>query len=146
MQLTIQTTFLNVTDLHRSIEFYRDVLELRQVSQGDRVAALMVNETEPSQVLVLREVGPRAFHPGRGSVGLRMLGLEAGSLEELDVIEQRLAERQVLLGQLETETYRAVHGLDPDRTELSVASSLTGGPIASEDWHHLDDSVYGLGE
>jgi hypothetical protein len=75
-----------------------------------------------------------------------MLGLEVGSLEELDVIEQRLAERRVLLGQLETETYRAVHGLDPDRIELSVVSSLTGGPIQSEDWHHLDDNVYAFGE
>jgi catechol 2,3-dioxygenase-like lactoylglutathione lyase family enzyme len=146
MQLTIQTALLNVSDLDRSIEFYRDVLELMPVSQGDRVAALMVSETERRQVLVLREVGAKAFHPGRGGLGLRMLSLEAGSLEELDVIEHRMAERQVLLGRLETEKYRVIHGLDPDRIELSVASSLTGGPIQSEDWHHLDDSVYALGE
>ena len=44
MELTIRTVLLNVTDLKRSIDFYRDVFDLRLVSGGDRVTALMINE------------------------------------------------------------------------------------------------------
>jgi hypothetical protein len=80
MRLSIQASLLNVSDLERSIEFYRDVCELRPVGRGDRVAALMIDETDRRQVLVLREVGGPHLHAGRGSIGPRLLALEAASL------------------------------------------------------------------
>jgi catechol 2,3-dioxygenase-like lactoylglutathione lyase family enzyme len=87
MELTIQTALLNVSDLQQSIEFYRDVLDLRLVSQGDRVAALMIDEKYRGQVLVLRELGRNAHRGGRGTIGVRMLSFEAGSVAELAAIE-----------------------------------------------------------
>ena len=33
-------------------------------------------------------------------------------------------------------------GVDSDRIQVSVSSSLTGAPIRSEDWNHLDQMVY----
>jgi catechol 2,3-dioxygenase-like lactoylglutathione lyase family enzyme len=144
MQLTIQTALLNVTDLKQSIAFYQDVLDLRLVSQGDRIAALMIYEQDRRQVLLLRELGRGAYHGGRGVIGLRMLAFEAGSLSELEIIEGRLVDRQALVWQARTDTYRAVIGLDPDRIEISVAASLTGGPIRSQDWNKIDDMIYGI--
>jgi hypothetical protein len=35
--------------------------------------------------------------------------------------------------------------VDPDRTEICVASSLTGTPISSEDWNEVDDAIYMMG-
>ena len=35
-------------------------------------------------------------------------------------------------------------GLDPDRIEVSVSSSLAGTPITSEDWQNLDDTIYAI--
>ena len=144
MELTIQTALLNVTDLEQSIAFYREVLDLSLVSQGDRVAALMVYEQGRRQVLLLRELGRGAYHGGRGVIGLRMLSFEAGSTGELETIERRLGQRQALVWQGQTETYRVVIGLDPDRIEISFASSLTGAPILREDWNKIDDIIYGF--
>jgi catechol-2,3-dioxygenase len=142
MELTIQSVLLNVADLNRSVEFYRDVFGLGVVSEGDRVAALMISGKSRRQVLLLREIGANALHAGRRSIGLRMLSFEAGSVDELDVIEQRLVLREALVWRERTGTYSAIMGLDPDRTEVSVASSLTGGAIRREDWQTLDDLIY----
>jgi catechol-2,3-dioxygenase len=146
MELSIQAALLNVTDVQHSIEFYRDVFNLRLVSQGDRVAALMIDEKYRRQVLVLRELGRNAHRGGRGSIGVRMLSFEAGSLTELDAIEQRLVERQALLWQRQrTEAYTSIMGVDPDRIEIAVAASnVTGTPIRSEDWKELDDMIYAI--
>jgi catechol 2,3-dioxygenase-like lactoylglutathione lyase family enzyme len=144
MDLTIQATFLNVSDLAQSVEFYSDVFDLRVESQTEGVAALMINKETRSQVLVLREIGRNAYHGGRGNIGPRLLSFEVGSLDELDVIEKRFAERQALASRYETETYRGIFCFDPDRIEVSVTSSLMAGPIRSEDWHHLGDMTYDI--
>jgi catechol 2,3-dioxygenase-like lactoylglutathione lyase family enzyme len=144
MELTIQTALLNVTDLTESIDFYRDVFDLTLVSKGDRVAVSKVNAKGRIQVLLLREVGRNAYHGGRGTIGVRMLSFEAGSTDELEIIEQRLTQRQALIWQGGTDTYRAVMGLDPDRVEIAVASSLDGAPIRLEDWNNLDDTIYAI--
>ena len=148
MRLSIQTSVLNVSELERSISFYQDVLELPIVSRTDQVAALMIDDTNRRQVLVLRATtGRRPTHPGGGSIGLRLLALEAGSLDELQVIEERLIERQAFIGRRRTEAWEFVLGVDPDRIEFSVASSALGsGPIRTEDWENLDEIVYTIGE
>ena len=66
MPLTIQTALLNVSDLSQSIEFYRDVFDLRLASQGDRVAALVISDKDRTQVLLLRGLGRNAYRGGRG--------------------------------------------------------------------------------
>ena len=147
MHLSLQASLLNVRNLARSIEFYRDVLDLHPIASGDRVAALMIDGTTRRQVLLLREVqSANPIHMGRGSIGPRMLGLEAGSLAELDVIEQRLTERNAFMGRRKTEVWEAIVGVDPDRIEITVSSSLTGAPIQWEHWTHLDKMIYEVGE
>jgi catechol 2,3-dioxygenase-like lactoylglutathione lyase family enzyme len=146
MQLSLQSSLLSVADLDRSIEFYREMLDLRLVSRSDRIAALLITETVRRQVLVLREVQSRyPTHPGSGSIGLRLLALESGSLAELEAIEQRLVGRQAFVRRHRTETWEAVIGVDPDRIEVSVAASLTGPAIQTEDWSHLDQMIYTVG-
>jgi catechol-2,3-dioxygenase len=145
MELSIQTALLNVTDLRRSIEFYQDVFDLRLASRRDEVAALMVHETDRRQVLLLRELPGKSLRAGQRSIGLRMLSFEVGSPEELEGIERKLVDRHSLVWQGRSETYRAIMGVDPDRTEICAASSLTGSPISSEDWNDVDDAIYMMG-
>jgi catechol-2,3-dioxygenase len=144
MELTIQAALLNVSDLKQSIDFYRDVFDLVVVSRADRVSVLMVSERDRRQVLLLRQLGRNAYRGGRGNIGYRMLSFEVGSPEELEVIEQRLVERQALVWQGQTQIYRAIMGLDPDRIEIAVASGLAGTPITSEAWQNLDDTIYAV--
>jgi catechol 2,3-dioxygenase-like lactoylglutathione lyase family enzyme len=142
MELSIQTVLVNVADLQQSVDFYLNVFDLRLTSQQDDAAALMVQEATRRQVLLLRQLHGGPHRVGRHIIGLRMLSFEAGTPEELEIIEQRLVERNALVWRKETETYRGLMGVDPDRTQICVASSLTRTPITSEDWKELDDSVY----
>jgi catechol-2,3-dioxygenase len=147
MQLSIQAALLNVGNLDRYVEFYQDVFGLRPTAQDDRVAVLMIDEMSRRQVLILREVaGAHPVHMGRGSIGPRLLALEADTPDELDVIEQRLTERKAFIGRRRTDTWEAIVGVDPDRIEVSVSSSLTGAPIESAHWDHLDQMAYEVGE
>jgi catechol-2,3-dioxygenase len=144
MELTIQAALINVSDLKQSVDFYRDVFDLHVISRADRVTAMMVNEDNRRQVVLLRELGRNAYHGGRGNIGLRMLSFEVGSPKELEVIEQKLVQRQALVWQGTTDTYRVIIGLDPDRIEVSITSSLTRTPITSQDWENLDDTIYAI--
>ena len=144
MELSIQAVLLNVSDLKQSIDFYRDVFDLGVVSEAYRVTAVMVSEKNRRQVLLLRELGHNATHGGRGNIGPRMLSFEVGSLEELETVEERLVQRQALVWHRQTGRYRAILGLDPDRVEVAIASSLTRTPITSEDWRNLDDAIYAI--
>ena len=141
MELSIQTALLNVTDLQQSIDFYKDVFDLELISQGEEVAALMILETNRRQVLLLRELRSGSHHAGRHNVGLRMLSFETGSPIELanHRAEARGAKRP-RLAQTDR-VLQGIMGVDPDRTEICAASSLTGSPISSEDWKELDDAM-----
>ena len=71
-----------------------------------------------------------------------MLSFEVGTTNGLDAIERKLAERNALIWHAQTETYKGIMGVDPDRTEIAVASSLTGTPITADDWKNVDDTIY----
>jgi catechol 2,3-dioxygenase-like lactoylglutathione lyase family enzyme len=146
MKLSIFASLFNVSDLHRSVSFYRDVFGLEVLSHDDKVASLTVDDSDQQQVLILREVGKGARQPGRGNVGSRLLVLTADSPDELDVIEQKLAERRALIGRRQTETWTAVVGYDPDHIEVAVSSSLTGDPVRIQSGDHVDQMVYEVGQ
>jgi catechol-2,3-dioxygenase len=147
LNLSIQMNLCNVSNLERSVEFYVAVYELRVVSRQDQVAALVVSEAERTQTLVLRQVPDiRGVHGGRWAIGPRFIAFEASSLEELELVSQRLSERQALAGRTRTDAWEAILGYDPDRIEVALAVGLTGSPIRSEDWHQLPDIVYQIGE
>jgi catechol 2,3-dioxygenase-like lactoylglutathione lyase family enzyme len=144
MKVSFHTVLLNVADLERSVEFYKGVFDFPVVGHRERATALLVAERDGRQIILLREVGQNAVHSGRGTIGPRAFGLEASSPEELGLIEQRLEQRNALLTHTHRETWEAILGVDPDRIEFSVASSLTGAPISSDDWHNIDPMVFSM--
>ena len=142
MQVTIQSSMLTVTDVDRSIEFYKGVFGFQTVARRDRVAALLVDETDRTQVLVLRGVDNRfPTHPGRGSIGIRVLAFEVASVDELEEIRQKLTERNAYIGSHRSAGYETVLGIDPDNIEMAVAAGLTGHPIRTSDWCTLDEMI-----
>jgi catechol 2,3-dioxygenase-like lactoylglutathione lyase family enzyme len=142
MNVNLHAVIFNVADLEKSVEFYRGVFDFPVIGQRGRATALLVHENDGRQVVVLREVGPNALHSGRGTIGPRVLGFEVGSLENLELIEQELEQRQALLTHPRRETWEAILGTDPDRNEFVVASSLTGAPISRDDWRNIDSMVF----
>jgi catechol 2,3-dioxygenase-like lactoylglutathione lyase family enzyme len=142
MDVNLHTVVLNVADLEKSVEFYRGVFEFPVIGRRGLATALLVHEDDGRQVVVLREVGANAVHPGRGTIGPRLVGFEVASPENLELIGQRLEQRQAPLTRLRRETWEAILGTDPDRIEFVVASSLTGGPISRDDWRNIDSMVF----
>ena len=129
---------LNVADVEKSINFYRGAFDLPVVSQREGLAALLVNEHNRRQVILLREVSSGALHSGRGTIGPRLLAFEASSSEELGLIEERLKQRRAFLRHEQGETYKAILGVDPDRIEISVATSVTDATISTDDWQNTE--------
>ena len=140
--MNVHVVLVNVRDLDKSVEFYRGVFDFPVIGQRGRATALLVNEDDRRQVLVLREAGPNAVHPGRGALGPRIFGFEVGSPEELELIEQRLEQRGTPLTHTRRETWEAIVGNDPDRVEFVAACSLTGAPISRDDWRNIDSMVF----
>jgi catechol-2,3-dioxygenase len=144
MKVNIHTVLVNVGDLDRSVEFYEGVFDFPVVGQRGRATALLVNEDSFRQVLVLREVGPNAVHPGRGTLGPRVFGFELDSSEEFELVEQRLKERSAPLTHTRRDTWEAILATDPDRIEFVAATSLTGAPISRDDWRDIDSMVFAM--
>ena len=84
------------------------------------------------------------IHGGRGTIGPRLVAFEGGSSDELATIEQRLSQRNAFVERIRTATYEGIIGVDPDRIEVSIATSTTGVPIRTEDWATIDDAIYGI--
>jgi catechol-2,3-dioxygenase len=143
--LSLQSILLNVNDLDRSVAFYSDVFEFRTYVRETDVAALEVSASDRRQVLVLRATG-NFRHPGRGVIGPRLISFEAGSLDEVNLVEARLDARKSLVGRRRAKGWEAVFGVDPDRNQVSIAAGRSGQPIGDDDWTMLDEAVYVVGE
>ena len=76
---------MNVADLNRSIDFYREVLGFTVLSQEEQLAAVSAPGSDHSQVIVLRAFGSSPIGGAR-HIGLRAFILEAESPDQLEQI------------------------------------------------------------
>jgi catechol 2,3-dioxygenase-like lactoylglutathione lyase family enzyme len=142
--VNFQGVVLNVSNLERSIDFYRDVFGFDLLSQRDQLAALGAPSSERSQVIVLRVLG--SGRSGGAHVGIRAFVLEVTSAD-LEQIEQALNGRNSLNGRItDNASWKGVIGQDPDRVAVAAVSPLGPGQIDQESWTVLHDSLYGIGE
>jgi catechol-2,3-dioxygenase len=117
---------LYVSDLDRSVAFYRDVLGFRRVPmtpEGFRGAAfLQAPGSTNDHDLGLFEIGARAGRStaGRATVGLYHLAWEVDTLDELAATARRLTEAGALVGTSDHGTTKSLYGKDPDGLEFEV--------------------------
>ena len=134
---------MNVADLDRSIDFYREVLGFTVLSQEEQLAAVSA-PGDQSQVIVLRAFGSSPIGGAR-HIGLRAFILEAESPDHLDQIASELESRKLLVTRRDHSEWTAVVGRDPDGVAVVVAWH-PGGKITKDNWGTLDDFLYGIGE
>jgi len=136
---------INVRDLSRSIDFYREVLGFTVLSQEEQLAAVSAPRSDLPQVIVLREIGSSPIGGAR-HVGLRAFLLEVDSVEELERIESDLNTRRLFVTRRSHPDWIAVVGLDPDEVAVVVTCDPRGERITQEGWKTLDDFLYEIGE
>ncbi|HEY1653346.1 MAG TPA: VOC family protein [Acidimicrobiales bacterium] len=143
--MNFQGVVMNVADLNRSIDFYREVLGFTLLSQEEQLAAVSAPGNEQPQVIVLRAFGNSPVGGAR-HVGLRSFILEADSADQLDRIASDLKSRGLLVSRRDHDDWTAAVGRDPDGIAVVVASQPSGGRITQQGWKTLDDFLYGIGE
>ena len=125
---------LYVRDVERSVAFYSEVLGFRVVMGMPGAAFLQAEASSNDHDLGLFEVGADAgaSPAGRGTVGLYHLAWEVDTLDELERIAGRLADRGALVGASDHATTKALYAKDPDGLEFEV-SWLVPADLLTED-------------
>ena len=126
----------NVTDLNRSIDFYRQVLDFTVLVQNDQLATMSAPESDHPQVVVLRAFGSSRIEGARHA-GLRAFVLEVESTDQLERIASELDSRGLLVSRRHHSDWAAVVGRDPDGAAIVVTCVSGEGRImraAGELW------------
>ncbi len=129
---------LFISDLDRSVAFYRDVMGFRLIPMtpdGFRGAAfLQAPDSTNDHDLGLFEVGAAAgpSGAGRGTVGLYHLAWEVDTLDELERTAARLAEAGALVGTSDHGTTKSLYAKDPDGLEIEVEWLITADLLDDE--------------
>jgi catechol-2,3-dioxygenase len=141
--MNFQAVVMNVADINRSIDFYREVLGFTLLSQKDQLAAVSAPGSDRAQVIVLRALGSSRVGGAR-HIGLRAFVLEVESPDQLEAIASDLDSRKLLVSRREHNEWTAVVGRDPDGVAVVVA--CVRGGVSEDSWRTLDDLLYGIGE
>jgi catechol 2,3-dioxygenase len=143
--MDFQGVVINVADLNRSIDFYREVLGFKVLSQEEQLAAVSAPGSDHPQVIVLRAFGSSPIGGAR-HIGLRAFILEAESPDQLERIATELVSRKLLVSRRDHSDWIAVVARDPDGVTVVVAANSAGGRLGDDGWGTLDDFLYGIGE
>jgi catechol-2,3-dioxygenase len=112
---------LYVSDLARSLAFYKEAFEFEEISRlGAQAVFLRAAGSDNHHDLALFSVGADAARPSRGSVGLYHLAWEVESVDALSEMSERLASMNALGGMSDHGATLSLYGADPDGIEFEV--------------------------
>jgi catechol 2,3-dioxygenase-like lactoylglutathione lyase family enzyme len=143
--MNFQGVVVNVADLNRSIDFYREVLGFTLLSQEEELAAMAASGDDRTQVIVLRAFGTSP-EGGARHIGVRAFVLDVESADRLEQVASNLEARRLLISRRNHSEWSAVVGRDPDGVSVVVASHPHGDQATEEGWKALDEFLYGVGE
>jgi catechol 2,3-dioxygenase-like lactoylglutathione lyase family enzyme len=130
--------YLQVSDLNRSLAFYRDVLAL-EVEWNDGALAVLHGRVEPADTVVIREIGETARH-GLGEAGVTRVFWRVWDPADLDSAEELLARQEVHHQRHRDANADGITVRDPDGLEivlLSISKDVrAGAPPAWLYWYH----------
>ena len=113
---------LFVSDVERSVAFYRDVLGFRLISDMDRLPGAAFLQapasTNDHDLGLFQTSGTSA---PSGSTGLYHLAWEVDTLQDLDDLAAKLTAAGALVGASDHSTTKSLYAKDPDGIEFEVA-------------------------
>jgi hypothetical protein len=134
-----------VTDLDRSVAFYRELGPFNELFREDAVAVL--GEVSPASIaVILRETrGSDRTRHGQLSLGLRSIHFNVGSLGELDRLESVLRCRGLLgFRRRISDGASILVGRDPDNLPLVFVCYTESEPLTVDYYRAVADHVYSL--
>ncbi len=143
--MNFQGVIMNVADLNRSIDFYRQVLGFTVLSRNEQLATVSAPQSDRPQVIVLRAFGSSRVGGAR-HIGLRAFVLEVDGIDHLERIASTLDSRGLFISRRDHSEWTAVVGRDPDGVAVVVACVPGSGRITVDSWTTLHDLLYGIGE
>src|SRR5207249_4140794 len=122
----LQHLVLWVSDVERSVRFYRDVLGFEVKTRYPNAAFLKIPGTPDDHHLGLFEQSGAA-PPDEGTARMYHAAWEVGELTDLARARERLIEARSLVGQSDHGVSLSLYAKDPDGLEFEVFWTVPGG-------------------
>jgi catechol-2,3-dioxygenase len=110
---------LYVSDVERSVAFYRDVLGFQVIHHQARMAFLRAAESDNDHDLGL--FGTQTPPGGQAAVGLYHLAWSVNTLAELAEFAKKLTETGALVGASDHVVSKSLYAKDPDGIEFEIS-------------------------
>ena len=143
---TIRSALVTVTNLDRSLTFYREIGPFEEVVRDDTVAVLG-QPPRGSLFIILRQVQrEHAVRHGQDSLGVRSLTFDVKSADELDRIEPLLRQQGAFTRRWKMADGAAelMTGRDPDNLPLAFGSYDESRLIGTEYYGEISGFVHSL--
>jgi len=112
---------LTVSDLDRSLQFYRDVFGFQEIGRlGRKMAFMRAPGSTNHHDLGFLALGPNATRPAPNAVGLFHLAWEVPAIEDLATARTALMAAGALVGESDHGATKSVYGVDPDGHEFEI--------------------------
>jgi hypothetical protein len=141
----IRSTLAVVTDLDRSVAFYRELGPFEEIVREDAVAVL--GDVSPASIiLILREARGMSARRGQQSLGLRSITFNVGSTSELDRIESVLRGRDLFTSRrpLVNGASDLLRGRDPDNFPLVFVCYAEGETLGLDYYRMVANVAHSL--
>jgi catechol-2,3-dioxygenase len=120
---------LYVSDVDRSVAFYRDVLGFDVAAHLGNAAFMRAHGSANDHDLGLFGIGPNPTAPPRRATGLYHLAWQVDTINELAELRQLLLDAGALVGESDHGVSKSLYAVDPDGIEFEVMWAV---PVA--DW------------
>lgn len=111
---------LYVSDLERSVAFYRDLFGFEVIARRGPMAFLRAKGSENHHDLGLLALGPKARPAPRGSTGLYHLAWQLDNVAALKAARATLQKAGAFTGQSDHGATQSLYGVDPDGNEFEL--------------------------
>jgi catechol 2,3-dioxygenase len=126
---------LKVSNLERSITFYKEVIGFEVLTNENNIAALTADGKEP--LLVLEEVANAVIYRPGTTLGLYHVAILLPERKDLGLFLKHILEKGIEIGSADHFVSEAIYLSDPDHNGLEIYRDRP-----REGWSNVDESNY----
>ncbi len=141
---SLRSVLISVSDLDRSIAFYRDVMSIRELRRDGQLA-MLGSDVTGSLMFILREAPRAAVHSGQQSLGLRAFSCNVTSHVELERVEERLKALGAFRDREQigdAAKFEILRGYDPDRLPMAFVTFEMLDAMSTDDYLRAMSEAY----